>query len=146
MLFAYDWISIPLVYTQVVTIAVYMYFLANLMARQYIEGGKSGTSRHDVDLYFPIFTILEFFFYMGWLKVAEVLINPFGCDDDDFELNWCLDRNLVVSYWVVDNMYNRHPRLVRDAYYDDLEPNLPYTRSSVKLRSVPHLGSAMNLE
>lgn len=30
------------------------------------------------------------------LKVAEQLINPFGEDDDDFDINWLLDRHWAV--------------------------------------------------
>lgn len=89
----YDWISVPLVYTQVVTLAVYSYFVTTLLSRQTL------VVREDrvVDLIFPVFTILEYFFYVGWLKVAESLINPFGEDDDDFDVNWLVDRNLQVS-------------------------------------------------
>lgn len=69
MLVVYDWVSVPLVYTQVVAIATYGYFAICLMGRQIVE---------DPDIYIPIFTILQFCFYMGWLKVGEDLMNPFG--------------------------------------------------------------------
>lgn len=32
------------------------------------------------------------------MQVAEQLINPFGEDDDDFETNWLIDRNLQVKW------------------------------------------------
>uniref|UniRef100_A0A2K5R0N6 Bestrophin n=1 Tax=Cebus imitator TaxID=2715852 RepID=A0A2K5R0N6_CEBIM len=96
LLFGYDWVGIPLVYTQVVTLAVYTFFFTCLIGRQFLDPTK-GYAGHDLDLYIPIFTLLQFFFYAGWLKVAEQLINPFGEDDDDFETNWCIDRNLQLS-------------------------------------------------
>ena len=39
-------------------------------------------SYQNLDLYYPLFLTLQFAFYVGWLKVAETLINPFGEDDD----------------------------------------------------------------
>eukprot|EP00094_Tigriopus_californicus_P014137 TCALIF_13692-PA protein Name:"Similar to Best3 Bestrophin-3 (Mus musculus)" AED:0.06 eAED:0.06 QI:0/0.5/0.2/0.8/1/1/5/0/414 len=101
----YDWITVPLVYTQVVTLAVYSFLLSTLMGRQFLDPTKKYTG-HEVDLVVPVFTFLQFFFYMGWLKVAEALINPFGEDDDDFDMNWLIDRNLQVSYLIVDEMHN----------------------------------------
>lgn len=142
---AYDWISIPLVYTQVVTIATYTYFLTALMSGQYLVRDAGDAKASGIDLYIPVFTILEFFFFMGWLKVAEQLINPLGEDDDDFELNWCIDRNLFMSLYIVDDLHDTHPSLTKDPFWDETEPMLPYTKRSAALRSQPFLGSAMNL-
>ncbi|XP_031839857.1 bestrophin-2 isoform X1 [Nomia melanderi] len=127
----YDTISVPLVYTQVVTLAVYTYFLTSVMGRQWVQNSNTST----IDCYFPVFTTLQFFFYMGWLKVAETLINPFGEDDDDFEVNWIIDRNLQVSYLIVDEMHHEHPELIRDQYWDEVFPTeLPYTAASQAFR------------
>uniref|UniRef100_A0A8C0JCW1 Bestrophin homolog n=1 Tax=Chelonoidis abingdonii TaxID=106734 RepID=A0A8C0JCW1_CHEAB len=68
-LYGYDWISIPLVYTQVVTVAVYSFFLACLIGRQFLDPAK-GYPGHELDLFVPVFTLLQFFFYAGWLKVS----------------------------------------------------------------------------
>ncbi|CAH0721683.1 unnamed protein product, partial [Brenthis ino] len=132
LLLSYDTISVPLVYTQVVTIAVYSYFITSALGSQWIDNKLQSHSSSvyisNIDLYFPIFTTLEFFFYMGWLKVAESLINPFGEDDDDFEVNWIVDRDLQVSYMIVDEMHHEHPELIKDQYWDEVFPSeLPYT-------------------
>lgn len=139
LLLQYDTISIPLVYTQVVTIAVYSYFLVAVMGQQWIENkGLENGYMNRVDLYFPFFALLQFFFYMGWLKVAEQLINPFGEDDDDFEVNWMIDRNLQVSYLIVDEMHHNHPELLKDQYWDSLlVTELPYTVASLPNREEP---------
>ena len=143
----YDWISIPLVYTQVVTLAVYSFFLSSLMGRQFLDVEK-GYDGHEVDLYVPVFTFLQFFFYMGWLKVAEVLINPFGEDDDDFEMNWLIDRNLQVAYLIVDEMHAEHPELVKDQFWDEGVPDeLPYTLAAEEFRQAdPWQGSTAEVE
>lgn len=148
LLISYDTISIPLVYTQVVTLAVYSFFITSLMGQQWIHNKKTEDGYlNTVDLYFPIFTTLQFFFYMGWLKVAESLINPFGEDDDDFEVNWMVDRNLQVSYMIVDEMHHDHPELLKDQYWDEIFPTeLPYTVAAEKNREEHPEPSTANIE
>ncbi|KAK6024119.1 hypothetical protein OSTOST_10078, partial [Ostertagia ostertagi] len=90
-LWLFDWVPVPLVYTQVVHLTVYSYFVIALFARQYLDRDPL---KKSIDLYVPIMTMLQFTFFIGWLKVAEVLLNPLGEDDDDFECNWIIDRNL----------------------------------------------------
>uniref|UniRef100_A0A034VX47 Bestrophin homolog n=1 Tax=Bactrocera dorsalis TaxID=27457 RepID=A0A034VX47_BACDO len=105
-LIGYDTVCVPLVYTQVVTLVLYTYFIAALVGRQMLPNMPDAK---DPDLYFPFFTVLQFVFYVGWLKVAEVLINPFGEDDDDIELNWLIDRHIKAAYLIVDEMHEEHP-------------------------------------
>ena len=87
---------------QVVTLAVYTYFIACLFGRQYLNptqykadngayvpvasfpesshwvstkiAGASNIIGYDdssADFYVPMFTILQYLFYMGWLKVKR---------------------------------------------------------------------------
>ncbi|XP_048510029.1 bestrophin-4-like [Athalia rosae] len=144
LLWSYDWVSIPLVYTQVVTLATYSFFAVALVGRQYIEGAKK-PFQMKIDIYLPIFTILQFFFFMGLLKVAEQLINPFGDDDEDFELNWLIDRHTKVSYLGVDTLMNRCPPLVRDIYYDAEDLTLPYTEAAAAYKKKTYRGSVANM-
>lgn len=41
--------------------------------------------------------------YLINLKVAECLLNPFGEDDEDVDVNALVDRNLQVSHKVITN-------------------------------------------
>ncbi|XP_004429462.1 PREDICTED: bestrophin-3 isoform X1 [Ceratotherium simum simum] len=144
LLFGYDWVGIPLVYTQVVTLAVYTFFFACLIGRQFLDPTR-GYAGHDLDLYIPVFTLLQFFFYAGWLKVAEQLINPFGEDDDDFETNWCIDRNLQVSLLAVDEMHMSLPKMKRDIYWDDSAARPPYTLAAADYCIPSFLGSTIQM-
>ena len=107
----YGWVNFPLAYTQVATISVYLFFLSALFGRQYLIPGEEDKiftnvnvpfsitadfKRHTPDFYVPFFTIIELLCYLGWMKVGETLLNPFGDDDMDFHINYLIDRNLEV--------------------------------------------------
>ncbi|XP_061550396.1 bestrophin-4 [Phycodurus eques] len=145
LLFHYDWISIPLVYTQVVTLAVYSFFALCVIGRQFLNPAK-GYKDHKLDLYVPFVTLLQFFFYAGWLKVGELIINPFGEDDDDFETNKLIDRNIQVSMLAVDDMYQNLAPLEKDKHWAQRHFSIPYTVSTAADRLRPAFkGSAFDM-
>ena len=79
-------------------LAVHFYFAVNLVGRQWLDDG-----REEIDLYVPVFLVFEFLFYFGWLNVAANLYNPFGDDDDDFDLIALLKRHVKVCMSIVED-------------------------------------------
>ena len=88
--------KVKFVIYQVAHLAVFTYFGACLFSRQFlippdnavdkesfpnvtnIPYGKAPFDNHTPGYYIPLFTIIELICYMGWIKVAENLLNPFG--------------------------------------------------------------------
>ena len=149
-----------------VSLAVYSYFLAALMGAQWVDPKNSAdyaatyhlpvflgsndtdsgsTNDHgyqNLDLHFPFFLSLQFAFYVGWLKVAETLINPFGEDDDDFELNRLIDRHLQVGYLTCDPTVEK-PELLKDKFWNEIIPSdMPYTVGAQPYKAQEFKGSA----
>ena len=117
----YGHVPIPLVYSQVVHLAVYFYFGVTLISEQWIIKRKEGDE--VMYLYYPIFMTMKFLFYFGWLRVAETLYNPFGEDDDDFALEELMDRHIKVALKIVDKNISP-PNCQKDAFWDMENPKL----------------------
>lgn len=78
---------------KVVKLAVYSFFATWLVGRQCVE--LSGETCY-VDRVLPASTVLEFLFYFALLRLAEQTVNPFGVDDQDFDLNFLIGRHVKV--------------------------------------------------
>ncbi|XP_064078625.1 bestrophin-3-like [Macrobrachium nipponense] len=87
--------AVPLAYCQVVAIVVYFFYLSSVVGGQSLEPERQ--LKGHTNVYFPIFTLLQLFFYIGWLKVGESFTDPFGDDDDDFEFLKLLERHRQMS-------------------------------------------------
>ncbi|RCN53381.1 bestrophin-1 domain protein [Ancylostoma caninum] len=144
----FDWVPIPLVYPQVVFLAVRSYFFLCLIARQSVL--IHGEPPKDENMLFPmvpfVMTAMQYIFLVGWMKVAESLMNPLGEDDDDFECNYLIDRNLRVGLTIVDECYGELPLQQKDSFWgaEAIEP-LYSAESAVKAVN-PQIGSAANYE
>ncbi|PIO63089.1 hypothetical protein TELCIR_15328 [Teladorsagia circumcincta] len=118
LIWTYDWVPLPVMYPQLIFLAVHCYFIVCIFCRQFIIT-PTAANYTVVDLYFPIMTSVEFICYVGWMKVAMELLNPFGEDDDDFDCNFLLDRNLTISLTAVDNAFDDIPDISPDMFWHD---------------------------
>jgi len=140
-LIGFDSVRLPIVYTQVVTLAVYFYLFMSLFARQYLIHSPEELPYNDY--IFPIFSSIQIFFYLGWLKVGEALLEPLGEDDDDFDINWIIDRGVQVGYLMADDVGRFPPLLEEDKFWKQASApaELPHTVASLPFRTEHPKGS-----
>ena len=126
------------------SISSFFYFLACLFGRQFLYPRETISptvefnatnatiavagpyANHSPYMYVPFFTLFEFISFVGWRKVADELLNPFGDDDEDFKINYLIDRNLQVSYLIVDEAMHEL-ELFKDPFLDNAENDIPHT-------------------
>ncbi|VDN20187.1 unnamed protein product [Cylicostephanus goldi] len=113
----------------VVAIATYGYFVICLIGRQ--PKLDQNSMETEIAILFPIFTTFQMLFYLGWLKVGQVLMNPFGEDDDDFELNYVLDRNTFIARMMATEIADQCPGVG-----PPMEKVIPHTRASFRIQDV----------
>ena len=75
--------------------------------------------------------------YLVSCQVAEILINPFGDDDDDFDCNHIVDSNYERSRAIVVQ-YSEDEEEKEEEDFDDAEmpESLPNTLKSYKHQEV----------
>ena len=96
------------------------------------------------DIYVKIGMAYYDFLFSWTNQVAEQLINPFGDDDEDFELNWLVDRHMKASFLGCDILMDpdRIPPMVKDYYWDKQNCPIPYTEASMHFKRKTYRGSA----
>lgn len=120
-LVCYGLVSVPLAYTQTVVFAVYTYFGAMLIGGQFIVANAilsspdspPATSPINFTNYLPIVLYLQYVFYMGCLRVAQSLFNPFGTDDQDFDMMGYLERNIMVVLVTLQQDVDSKPAVLK---------------------------------
>ena len=124
------WVNFPLAYTQTVLLVTWTLYALLLISTQYIHPtgfgkGDNGTSNeeghlpqgaaseHNTHIFYRFF---EFLFYLGWFQVAKIMLNPFGQDDDDIDVNYIIDRNLSTSFLIVNGDSEDFPNQPIDTF------------------------------
>ncbi|KAI6227356.1 Bestrophin-like protein [Aphelenchoides fujianensis] len=151
----FDFVPNPiLAYTQACILAVYLYAVQQLFSRQvlYSEGDV-----HAYNLaYIFLLTLSQVIWFLGWYKAAQVMINPFGYDEDDFEVLWLIDRHWAVVKKILVDPSADLPSTLNSEQAEHAGPTellLPHTVASVgavlldgKYRTAVVQGSMANLQ
>jgi len=82
---------IPLSFIQAVTLMVNIFAVVSLMGKQFFDFNRKLLV---VDCYLPILPAMQYLAYVSWLRLGEVSVNPFGDDDDDFDIIALFDNHI----------------------------------------------------
>ena len=131
---SYTQTSVPLAYTQVVHLAVYIFFGISLLADQWIIWRQPGDE--EVDLIYPFFMAFKFLFIFGWLRVAETLYNPFGEDDEDFDLSDLLGRHFRAGLEMVEDRPAVPPLSKGDLWFHTELPDTAEANINIDIQDI----------
>jgi len=91
---------LPLIYSQAVMVAIYSWLLLGVFSSQYVKDvnfENQGTIKDITSILrtVPLFQIVKIILIYAWMKVANIVRNPFGMDNDyDINLEKMLDQNI----------------------------------------------------
>ncbi|PAV80657.1 hypothetical protein WR25_12766 isoform A [Diploscapter pachys] len=101
---SYDFIPIPLALTQLFTFFIYSTLFLGIFSFQ----SRVFDSMQAPDA--SLFTVLSIqfisaamfnLFFIGWLRIAHIILNPFGEDDDDFPMCELLEQYCDSLYQIL---------------------------------------------
>ncbi|GMR47443.1 hypothetical protein PMAYCL1PPCAC_17638, partial [Pristionchus mayeri] len=95
-LLSFDWVPMPIAFMQIITAAVYITMFLTVFTVQSGVVDKEGKVDYLIASWTIITLSAQLLLYLGWMKSVHVIINPFGEDDDDFEMEWLLDHHTSV--------------------------------------------------
>jgi len=111
---------LPAIYKQAVWVAVWGWVLMGTFANQNTIHHRDAEAKLMVTivLSFPGHQLLMYMLVFGWLKVADILSNPFGSDQDyDVNLASTLDLNIWKASVTIENQEKAiHSQLLKNPY------------------------------
>ncbi|CAB3406807.1 unnamed protein product [Caenorhabditis bovis] len=94
---SYDWVPLPLALVQTCTVFVYSTLILSSFKMQFrlVNVPSSASMLHEMFVE-SISTLPINILYLSFLRISQVVINPFGMDDDDFETPYLIERHFNV--------------------------------------------------
>ena len=130
---------------QVAHLAVYLFLAVSILGRQRVlvtkevrPGVFMSEEPEEMGLYIPFSLLFELIVFMGWVKVASNLFNPFGNDDDDFPLIELIERHLkVCKKYIDDNNDGDIPEMMEGEIWPNLDVALDPNESENEEQQQP---------